>query len=161
MYKYFTIALSFVLLLSMCKTQNAFVPDYSPGPPAIVYKTKKDYSKNVPVLLSEDKSKIVGYFSPNDLFLEGKLACPILLEDGFLLDNIGINKNVAYTSLELDSYSKSMQAFGADKLFELIIDDDPLMEMYNCGNRSKMKNSEEYINSIINNKDLKDCEKLK
>ncbi|MBN2664782.1 MAG: hypothetical protein JXR68_14120 [Bacteroidales bacterium] len=150
-------------LFSMCKsTENTtYKPDFSPGPPAIVYKTKKDYSQNVPVLLSEDKSKVVGYFGPKDLIRSGELATPSTLEKGYLLDNIGINQNVAYTSLNLENYTKSMQVFTADKLFELIIDNDPLINMYNCGNRGKMINPEEQINEIILNNKLKDCKKLK
>ena len=48
-------------LLVACKAYKSkhFKPDFSPGPAAIVYKTKADYSKLVPVTLSDDKTEII------------------------------------------------------------------------------------------------------
>ena len=162
MNKKFIPALVLIISFTMCKTQkNVYTPDYTPGPAAIVYKTKKDYSKNVPVILSEDKSEIVGYFSPKDLIRNEKVKYPDTLNNGYLLDNIGINQNVAYTSLIIDSYTKSMQVISVNKLFELIIDNDPLTEMYNCGNKGKMNNPIENLNNIIDKRQLKYCKKLK
>ena len=155
-----------IIIMFSCNTtkqQNttiSYTPDYTPGPPAIIYKTKKDYSKNVPVILSADKSEIAAYFGTTDLTYKGKLAFPTQLDDGFLLDNIGISENVAYTSLTIDAYTKSMKVFSVKELFELIIDDDPLEIMYNCGNRNKFTNEETELNQIINNKQLKSCKKL-
>ncbi len=149
-------------LFSACLTskKNSYTPDYKPGPPTIVYKTKKDYSKNVPVKLNDEKNRIVSYSGPGDLTYQGKLAYPTELENGYLLDNIGIGENVAYLSLTIDVYTKSAKAFTTDELFKLIIDNDPLVEMYNCGNRNSFKNDVKEINEIIKNKQLKDCKKL-
>ena len=69
--------------------------DFS-GPPTTLYKTKADYNNKVPVTLSEDKTKIVSYPSPKDVFYNGNFAYPTPLAQGYLLDNRGIGKNVAY-----------------------------------------------------------------
>ena len=157
----------FIIMLSCNTTKmtestaSSFTPDYTPGPKTIIYKTKKDYSKNVPVILSDDKSKIVAYFGTSDLTYKGATAFPTQLDDGFLLDNIGISQNVAYTSLLINTYTKSMKAWTVKELFELIIDDDPLEIMYNCGNRNKFTEEKKELNEIINDKNkLKNCKKL-
>jgi len=58
-----------MLLMWNCKTKQQsassesldFTPDFSKGPPTLVYTTKKDYQEFVPILLSDDKMRIVGY----------------------------------------------------------------------------------------------------
>src|ERR1044071_4992028 len=82
-------------------------PQFTPGPPAIVYKTKADYSNYVPVILSEDKSKIVSYPDPKDV----QSAAPVKLKNGYLLDNRGINKNVAFLRWTYEEYKKFPVAF--------------------------------------------------
>ena len=69
--------------------KEEIVLDFSAGPPIIIYKTKADYFDKVPVTLSEDKSMIVAYPSPGDLFYKGGLSLPTKLDDGYLLDNRG------------------------------------------------------------------------
>ena len=161
--KQFIIILLGMTIILSCNTtkKTSFEPDYKPGPSTIVYKTTKDYSQNVPVILNDEKTKIVSYYGTGDLTYQGKLAFPTQLEDGYLLDNIGIKGNVAYTSLKIEAYSKSMKAWTIKELFELIIDDDPIKEMYNCGNRNGFTDDVKEINEIIKNKQLKDCKKLK
>ena len=61
----------------------------------VIYKTAKDYRNNVPVTLSDDKTTIVSYPHPTDLVLGEGLALPASLHNGYLLDNRGINRNVA------------------------------------------------------------------
>src|ERR1035437_9891940 len=79
--------------------KGGFSPDFSTGPPTMVYKTKADYSKNVPVTLSDDKSVIISYPAPIDLKPGGSFATPTLLQDGYLLDNRGINAKVAFLKM--------------------------------------------------------------
>lgn len=45
-------------------------------PPVVVYKTRKDYFKCVPVSLSADKSSVIGYPDPIDLVFENNLGYP-------------------------------------------------------------------------------------
>src|SRR5580693_4313855 len=66
------------------------------SPSAVIYKTKGDYSKNVPVTLSDDKSKIVSYPAVQDIYYKGALAYPTPLAKGYWLDNRGINVNSAF-----------------------------------------------------------------
>ncbi len=142
-------------------TDEDFAPSYVPGPPTIIYKTKKDYSQNVPVILNDEKTKIVAYFSPKDFIKNGEIVYPTKLENGYLLDNLGINENVAFTSYKIDTYTKTMRMITVKDLFEHIIDKDPLLEMYNCGNRSTYKDVVAEINRAIKNGQLSKCKKLK
>jgi hypothetical protein len=134
--------------------------DYS-GPPATVYKTTKNYNKNVPVTLSEDKTKVVAYPAPTDVFYKGALANPIELKDGYLLDNRGVSIHTAFTKYTYEEYSKLKEAPDPVTLFNSIIDKEPIKEMYNCGNRYNFKNEAEELNSIITQHKLNNYKKIK
>ncbi len=130
------------------------------GPSAMVYKTKKDYSENVPVMLSADGSKIVSYPSLKDVYYKGKLAYPSKLNDGYLLDNRGIAINVAFLSITYEKYSQLKSVPLLVELYEMIIDKDPLTELYNCGNRYRFKDEVKDLNQLIKG-NLKECDCLK
>ena len=134
--------------------------DFSVGQPIIIYKTKVDYSQNVAVTLSEDKSKIISYPHPKDVFYANKLAYPIKLNNGYLLDNLGININTAYLSLTLKEYSQYKEVPSLVELYKLIIDKKPLIEFYNCGNRQNLTNEIIDINNIVKG-NLDKCKCLK
>lgn len=132
-----------------------------PSPPCLIYKTKSDYSKNIPVILSDDKTMIVSYPDVKDVYYKGNLAYPIVLNDGFLLDNRGIGPNVAFLTLTYEQFSKMNKTPSSTELFQLILDREPLLEMYQCGNRSKYSNIENELNELISSDKLKSCKKLK
>ena len=131
------------------------------SPPCIIYKTKSDHSKNVPVILSDDHSRIVSYPDVKDIYFKGNLAYPTILKDGFLLDNRGIGPNVAFLSITYEQYSKMVTAPSSGELFELIIDKDPLVEMYQCGNRNAYSDIENDLNKLISSGKIATCTKLK
>ena len=153
------------LLMNSCgvsrkNNQSSNTIDYS-GPPTLVYKTRKDYFKNVPVSLSEDKSKIVSYPAISDIYYKGQLAYPTKLEKGFLLDNRGINTNTAFLSLTYEDYSKLKEVPKLTELFAMIIDKEPFTELYNCGNRYNFKDEITELNEIIKSDKLNEYKKLK
>ena len=129
------------------------------GPGTIIYKTKADYSKNVPVTLSEDKSHIVSYPAPQDVYFRGELAYPTKLAKGFLLDNRGISVNSAFISLTYEEYAKLGAAPNPEALYKMIIDKDPFTEMYSLG--SRYRNATQEITELIENHKLKHYKRLK
>ena len=140
--------------------KDKIVLDFKAGPPTIIYKTKKDYNQFVPVILSEDKSKIVSYPHPKDVFYKGELAYPTELKNGYLLDNRGINSNVAFLNITYEDYSKLEKVPLLNELFSMILDKNPLIEIYNCGNRYTFKNEIFDLNKLIENNGLKNCKCL-
>ena len=142
------------------KVTNEIKMDFSVGQPIIIYKTKEDYSKNVAITLSNDKSKIISYPHPTDVFYKKKLAYPTKLVNGYLLDNLGININTAYLSLTLKEYSQYTEVPSLIELYKLIINKDPLREFYNCGNRQNLANEIVYINNVVK-ENLDECKCLK
>jgi hypothetical protein len=132
-----------------------------PSAPCIIYKTKADYSRYVPVMLSEDKKNLVSYPDIRDVYYKGKLAYPTLLTDGFLLDNRGIGPNAAFLNFTYEAYSGLSKTPTADELMKSILDPDPITEMYNCGYRSKYADPEKELNALITSGKLKDFKKLK
>ena len=112
-------------------------------------------------MLSDDKSKIISYPDVKDVYFKGNLAYPTVLKDGFLLDNRGIGSNVAFLSVTYEQYSKMVKTPSLAELYELIIDKDPLKEMYQCGNRSKFSDIENELNEAISDGKIKTWTKLK
>ncbi len=142
--------------------QDLFKPDYSKGPPTIVYKTRADYYYNVPVILSEDKSEIVSYPHPSDIIVDGKFQLPTRLSDGYLLDNRGITKNVAFLKLTYEEYSKLEKPLSLKEMYDMIIDKDPLTEMCNCGNKYAFKNLSVELNKLVEENKLRaTCKDIK
>jgi len=124
-------------------------PLRTPSPEAIVYKTVKDYSGLVPVIMNNERTQIVSYPAPSDVFFKGKLAKPTPLKDGYWLDNRGINQNVAFTSYTYEEYSALKETPLMNVLLSKIIDKYPLKELIGCGPRSKYSNETEDLNKLI------------
>lgn len=118
-------------------------------PQVVIYKTSKDYSHNVPVILSDDKTQIVSYPHPSDLFFEGKLALPTQLKNGYLLDNRGINLRVAFLKYTYEEYSKLKVVPTLQELQKNIIDKDPLTELWDGGQKANFTDLEKQLNEWI------------
>ena len=150
--------------VSCSGTKNtAYEPVFEQGRPVVVYKTKRDYHNNVPVFLSADKSRVIGYPHPSDLKGEnGELLLPAKLKKGYWLDNKGIDTRVAFISLTYKEYSKLKEAPSIDSLRKLVIDDDPLVEVCNCGSRDYLNEPKKQLNGLIRSGELeKKCRKIK
>ncbi|HNW75455.1 MAG TPA: hypothetical protein PKJ28_01065 [Bacteroidales bacterium] len=132
-----------------------------PGPPCIIYKTRADYSDKVPVELTADKSRLSSFPDVADILSKGDRTLPTQLADGFWLDNRGIGPNVAFLKFTYSDYRALDETPSADNLFQQIIDKDPLLEMYQCGNRSKYVDIVNELNVIIRSGKLANCRKLK
>jgi hypothetical protein len=145
--------------LSMCNSNKPITECSKALAPLIIYKTKADYSSNIPITLNDTKDKIVSYPSILDVYINGKPALPDKLNNGFLLDNIGISPNTVYTSYTYQEYSQLNEVPSIEQLMKSIIDYDPILEMYNCGKRVDYKTSKG-INILIKDK-FKNCNKLK
>jgi hypothetical protein len=131
------------------------------SPACIIYRTRSDYSLFVPVTMSADKSKIVSYPDIKDIFYNGKLSLPSLLVDGFLLDNRGIGLQVAFLKYTYEEYSRLPSTPLSTDLMNMLLDKDPLVEMYQCGQRSQYSNIEQEMDLMITSGKLKNCKKLK
>lgn len=131
------------------------------NPHVFIYKTRGDYYSKVPILLSETKEEIISYPHPTDLLVNDKLCLPTRLEYGYLLDNRGINLNVAFIGMEYSEYSKMVKPPKIDELKMMIIDKNPLLELYDCGMRSDFKNIEKEINDIIKKGEIQLLTKIK
>ncbi|MEI7508823.1 MAG: hypothetical protein WCJ62_05090 [Flavobacterium sp.] len=129
-------------------------------PPVLVYKTKRNYNNLVPILLSDDGKTIISYPHPKDLIVGSGYPLPTILNDGYLIDNRGIGRNVAFLSITYEEYSKLENVPSIEELYKLIIDKDPLIELCNCGTKTNFTNIEKEINYMILNNKLKTICKL-
>ena len=126
-------------------------------PPIVVYKTTKDYSKNVAVTLSEDKKTIVSYPAPSDV---SERSYPTALCKGYLLDNRGITPNTAFLSITYEEYAKLKKIPTTEELFQLIIDKNPVKKMYICGRGGAHDSIVPELNALIK-KRFKGCKRIK
>ena len=155
----------FLIFLSGCKTQKSTQSTQNMQKeslvmavqPIIVYKTKKNYDKNVGILLSDDKKMIVGYPHPTDVSAR---SYPTPLKNGYLLDNRGIGQNVAFISLTYEEYAALKTHPSSAELLNMVIDNDPLEEMYYCGGRTNFSDIIAELNQLIDKK-FEGCHRLK
>lgn len=118
-------------------------------PQVRIYKMRKDYSQHVPVLMDETHTRIVSYPAPSDLRIGNRLALPTPLDNGYWLDNRGINANVAFLSYTYEEYSQMAQAPSLQELTEHIIDKRPLTALRQCGPRSQFTDLVPQLNELI------------
>ncbi|MGI6718277.1 MAG: hypothetical protein ACOX4D_03885 [Bacteroidales bacterium] len=126
-----------------------------PGPSAVVYKTTGDFYNLVPITLNSEKTEIVSYPSPKDIYYKGELALPTKLNNGYLLDNRGINANSVFINLTYEEYSKLEKAPSIEELLEMIVEKFPFTEMYNCGLRAQYQDEINELNKLINTGKIK------
>lgn len=131
-----------------------------PSPPAIVYKTGKDYYDHVPITLSEDKQSVVSYPAQTDIRRGNDFTLPTRLADGYLLDNRGISINSAFLRFTYEDYYNMDNIPTAERLMNYIIDDDPFIEFYILGRKGEYKDIEKSLNEIIQQGKLKEFENL-
>lgn len=128
----------------------------------VIYKTVKDYSSNVPVTLSDDKTAIVSYPHPSDLVIGENLALPSSLHKGYLLDNRGINKNVAFLKYTYTEYAMLKEVPTLQELQRSIIDKDPLTELWDCGNKANFTDLQGQLNEWIDRNIIPEkCKRLR
>ncbi|NUM31655.1 MAG: hypothetical protein HUU47_04955 [Bacteroidetes bacterium] len=141
--------LFFTAFIVFSCSARKFKPEFYPGPHEIVYKTKLDYFYNVPVILNDEKNMILVYPSKEDLKRGENFQYPIKLDDGWLLDTRGINKNVVFLKLTYEEYYKLEAIPAPDQLFDMIIDKNPLSQMCDCGNKKAFKDEVKQLNFLI------------
>jgi hypothetical protein len=127
-----------------------------PAPKLYIYKTKKDYYNQVPISLSEDKKSIVSFPHPNDLLIDGKLAYPVKLPEGYYLDVKGIDVNVAFLKINYVDYSNLPAPPTIEQLKELIEDADPLLELWDCGLKTNEPDEIQKVTQWINSGKIAD-----
>lgn len=130
------------------------------SPPAIIYKTKTDYFDKVPVILSDDKTRIVSFPDPRDLRINGEFSYPSKLASGYLLDNRGIGPNAAFLRFSYEEYCNMDNIPTAERLYSYIIEKNPFTEMYQCGNRGNYAEIVTELNLMISAGKIKDCKNL-
>jgi hypothetical protein len=163
---FLSIILTMAFISSCCLTKKTGNVNDShqvsiPGPKLIIYQTKNDYSKLVPVILSDDKKTLVSYPDIKDIYYNGNLAYPTQLHNGYLLDNRGIDQNVAFIKLTYEEYAKLAKTPTPDQLMEMIVDKDPLSKMYSCGIKTSSENTEQELNLKLDKGDFSTFIKIK
>lgn len=144
------------MLLGACKTNKVqqetaknFTAVNVPGPRALVYKTKANYANLVPVILSKDKTSIISYPDPSDIRAAIESLRPTQLANGYLLDNKGINEDVAFLNITYEEYAALKQNPGAEVLMSKIKDKDPLIALCDCGNKKAINDITTKMNALI------------
>lgn len=119
------------------------------SPQVVVYKTISDFSNYVPVIMNPEKNKIISYPAPADLVKDGLIIRPVQLKQGYLLDQRGINENVAYLNITLDDYTQSTRLPSPEYMLTMILEKNPLAELWYCGKESNFRNKPGELNKLI------------
>lgn len=119
--------------------------------PVQIYKTRNDYSNNVSVMLSDDKSRITAYPGITD----AKNQRPVQLANGYYLKRMVGN---AFLSISIDDYINLTKQPTPDELYTLVLDDTPFTEFYECC-RLCLFDIEE-INELIQEDKLCNCDSV-
>lgn len=154
------------MIVSCCNAKNAEKMNSNqkilvPGPQVIIYQTKNDYSKLVPVNLSEDKKSIESFPDSKDIYFNGSLAYPTQLNKGYWLDNRGISANVAFINLTYEEYSKLPKTPSPEELMRMLKESQPIVSMYSCGTRSSYQDILTELNAKIDANDFSTFTKIK
>jgi hypothetical protein len=147
-----TLFVVLAVLLASCRAPATVPAPASPSPPGprvLVYKTKGDYANLVPVALSADKTGIVAYPHPSDVKIGKAYATPTRLAKGYLLDNRGIGKNVAFLSMTYAGYGALDTLPSLRRLYGLVIDKSPLVELWDCGDKIANGDMRDKLNAAI------------
>lgn len=118
-------------------------------PRIVIYKTTADFSNFVPFAMDETKTQIVSFPDPSDI-KENKR--PTQLDNGYLLDNFGIGKNVVYTDYTYEQYAALESVPDLETLMQHIAERNPLVEYYVSGAeypRTGKARSIEGLNKVI------------
>lgn len=129
--------------------------------PIIIYKTKQDYSQQVPVTMSADKMSIVSYPAPSDVYYGAELAYPVTLKDGYFLDKRGVDQNSAFTKWTYYEYSRLQKTPTQEEIKKMLLETDPFTEMWYCGTRNDFKDLENELNNAIVKGKLSKFKRLK
>lgn len=121
----------------------------STSPVVYVYKMKADYSQRVPVLMNEERTRIVSYPAPVDLKQGSEFRLPTPLIEGYWLDNKGISFNTAFLSYTYEEYAALKEAPSMDELMNSILDKYPFEEIHVCGRRADYKDIVSELNKKI------------
>ncbi len=167
MRKYLFLGFVMMLIFTACSSKknmqqnilsNSEVASHLSSAPAVIYKTIRDFYDYVPVIMNDDRTRIVSYPDPSDLTLNGKPTKPTLLLNDYLLDNRGINKNVVFLKYTYEQYIKMTAPPSLNEMMANILEKYPLKEMYTCGLRNEYKDLVKDMNSIIAN-GFQNCQK--
>lgn len=121
----------------------------STSPVVYIYKTKADYSHQVPIMMDDSRTRILSYPAPGDLKAGDGLRLPTPLTNGYLLDNRGIGPNVAFLTYTYEEYSKFPVAPSMEDLMANIAEKYPLLEIRACGRRADYKDIVSELNEKI------------
>ena len=144
-----------IAVMTIAGSLNTVLAQSSASPHVLVYKTKANYRKLVPVMLSEDKKTVVSYPDPADVKTGGGYPLPVLLHKGYLLDKRGVGKNTAFIKLSYEEYGKLKAVPSPGELYGMMVKKNPLTELWDCGTRDEAKNDAKHINQLIDKKLLK------
>ncbi|MEK6478325.1 hypothetical protein WJR50_12345 [Catalinimonas sp. 4WD22] len=128
--------------------------------PLIVYKTQEDYSDYVPVKLSKDGSRILSFPAPQDLKSGEQLLRPILLKQGYWLDQQGVSPTTAFLQMTYEEYAALESPLAPQQLMDQILVKSPFVEMYYCGRVTDFKDVRKEINEAIRKDKLKSFQAL-
>ena len=148
-------SISIIVLIGLLLTTSCGIQKPGPGQasaPVVIYKTRQDYRDLVSVQLSEDGRSVSAFPAPSDV----RAQRPVELAAGYLLKRMPGN---AFLSLSIEEYAGNAKIYTGEELFDLIIDRQPYLEIYDCSVCSSGDTAS--LNLLIRQARLKECRALR
>jgi hypothetical protein len=125
------------------------------APHVIVYKTRHDYRRLVPVTMNAERTAITSYPDPVDVRIgSGGYPLPARLHNGFLLDKRGVGENTVFLDISYVTYANLKTPPSPAKMLKMIKDKHPFTALYDCGNRYTLKDVAKELNALIDGKKM-------
>lgn len=99
--------------------------------PVVIYKTKANFDRLVPIAVAGEPPRLASYPDPTDLkFSDGSYRHPLHLKEGYLLDRKGVGPQTVFLRLTYEAYCA--QPPDPSTLLSLIAESDPMEEIWHC-----------------------------
>jgi hypothetical protein len=148
------------LVSTICVNDTTAQNNRVTGPHLIVYQTKKNCRKLVPLEMNDAKTSFITYPDPKDIVVGN--CEPIALHKKYWLDRRGIGKNAVFLKKTYADYAALPQVPTQEQLKNDIKYKSPLKVICDCGPRQNFKDPVREINEWIDNGTLlKNCKEIK
>lgn len=130
-WKFLSVAVLFCGLFCECGSPKVTQETVAKSHPCvIIYKTNSDYADLVPIGLNASKTRVESFPAPSDLYRSGKLAKPIDMGNGYLLDRQGISVNSVFLNISYEEYKRLRNTPNPSWFMDNIKDKKPFREFY-------------------------------
>jgi hypothetical protein len=149
----FAAILTIIVVISACRKTASRTDSTTMVPePVIIVKVDKEYAERLTVQTSDNGREITAFPAQS----EASGQKPLNLSGGYYLRRM---TGDTYLSISIDDYAEAKRTFSPGDLERLILDEDPVIELYDCS--ACVSTDTVALNRFIKEGGLSTCIRLK